>query len=237
LMAMIEQNVPIRERLDRTLQHGPFTLYVARSSLDELHKLAQQKSPKQDTFRSAWQWGLDECDMILEKDDIPDGDLSEFIGDNDDLSPPGRDVVSLITAKAQYFVCSQDEVLLDVLRNLGTAPLMRISRGVFLMENPSKSSQKKQKYEEGAKWTVAGTLQDQEKNLVSLVKENQRREREKSQHQSQERFDQQRPRYKKAKGPNPLSCKKKKREDTTSKQQSDGSEKKRKRRRKERETA
>ena len=42
LVAMLSQKVPLRDRLDRTLQHQAYTLLVTRTSLRELETLSKQ---------------------------------------------------------------------------------------------------------------------------------------------------------------------------------------------------
>ena len=200
LVAMITQKVPLRDRLDRTLQRQEYSLQVTRSSLNELEKLFQ--ASKKELFQQARQWGLDNSDKIIEDSDIPEHDT----GSNDDnLGLAGREILTLIKWKAQYLVCSQDESLLDALRLTGTTPVLRLSRGVLLLENPSKSSQNRATSQEKAKWSVGGSIREQEKKLVDHVKQSQRRDREQTQNDGFGRV-----RVKgKAKGPNPLSCKKK----------------------------
>jgi U3 small nucleolar RNA-associated protein 23 len=200
LAALITQKVPLRDRLDKTLQHQGYSLHVTRSALIELEKLFE--ASKKEEFQQARQWGLDNADNIIEEAAIPQQDTQQ---ETDILGVAGREILTLIQSKPQYFVCSQDEKLLDVLRSMGTTPLMRLSRGVLLLENPSKSSQIKATSQEKAKWSVGGSFREGEKKLVDHVKQDQRRERQQTQHIEVKRF-----RAKgKAKGPNPLSCKKK----------------------------
>jgi rRNA-processing protein FCF1 len=200
LAALITQKVHLRDRLDRTLQHQGYSLHVTRSSLKELETLFE--ASKKEEFQQARQWGLDNADNIIEEAAIPQQDMQR---ESDSLGLAGREILTLIQSKPQYFVCSQDEVLLDILRSMGTAPIIRLSRGVLLLENPSKSSQTKATSQEKAKWSVAGIVREGEKKLVDHVKQNQRRERQLTQHAEVTRF-----RAKsKAKGPNPLSCKRK----------------------------
>mmetsp|Transcript_32722 Transcript_32722/g.75333 ORF Transcript_32722/g.75333 Transcript_32722/m.75333 type:complete len:262 (-) Transcript_32722:139-924(-) len=203
LVAMTSQKVPLRERLDRVLQHKSFHLYVSRSSLTELEKMSKKDTPKKEALKQAWRWGLDECDEILEDARDEGGDGMEI---PDSLGVPGKDVVRLVSLeRSQYMVATQDEELLDFLRTMGNAPLLRLARGVLLLENPSKSSQRTALREEKSKWTVAGSITEHEKRLVDHVKDKQRREQE------QARASQPQRRVKrKAKEPNPLSCKRKK---------------------------
>ena len=215
LVAMLTQKVPLRDRLDRTLQHGKFTLYVTRSALKELEKLADLAPQNKEIFQQARQWGLDETDEILEI--VPKADI-----DNDQLGEPGKDVLKHVATHPGYIVASQDETLLDILRSNGSAPLLRLSRGVLLLENPSKASMQQASFVEKKKWTVAGSVTKQETALVDAVRDEQRIIRPKQSDYSQRRVS------KKPSGPNPLSCKSKKR---TTNDEAVG-ENKRKRRRK-----
>jgi U3 small nucleolar RNA-associated protein 23 len=215
IVHMLNQKVPLRERLDRTLQHGKFTLYVTRSALKELEKLEESAPEKnKGMFQQARQWGLDETDQILEN--VPQGDDI----DNDELGEPAKDILKHVVDHPGYIVASQDETLLHILRNKGSAPVLRLSRGVLLLENPSKASQQHASVVEKKKWTVAGSVNNAEKALVNHVRAEQRRPQQ-SDNSQQQRMS------KKAKGPNPLSCKSKKRPAGDDKM-----EKKRKRRRK-----
>ena len=212
---MLNQKVPLRERLDRTLQHGKFTLYVTRSALQELETLEESAPEKnKGMFRQARQWGLDETDQILEN--APHGDDIN----HDGLGEPSKDILKHVADHPGYIVASQDEILLHIIRNKGSAPILRLSRGVLLLENPSKASQQQASVVEKKKWTVAGSVNKAEKALVNHVRAEHRRPQQ-SDNSQQQRMS------RKAKGPNPLSCKSKKRPAENEKV-----EKKRKRRRK-----
>jgi U3 small nucleolar RNA-associated protein 23 len=210
LVAMLSQKVPLRDRLDRTLQHQAYTLLVTRTSLRELETLSKQtaasNTEKAELFAQARQWGLDYADSIIEDESE---NSNQDGGDNDDsaLGAPGKEILHLVRTKPEYFVCSQDEALLDVLRMTGTTPVMRLSRGVLLLENPSKAQQSRAKSKEKSKWTGAASVKEQEKKLVDHVRQNVRRERQEQQRSSTPHQEQRH--SKKAKGPNPLSCKKK----------------------------
>jgi len=115
------------------------------------------------------------------------------------------------TPKTKYFVASQDEELLDVLRGNGCVPVIRLARGsVLLLEQPSKVASVQASQEERKKWTVAGSVSEQERILVATVRDQQRQ-----QQQQKAPLSMPRRQHKKAKGPNPLSCKRKKDEKTT----------------------
>jgi U3 small nucleolar RNA-associated protein 23 len=208
LVAMITQKVPLKERLDRTLQHQGFVLHVTKSSILELEKLYQLS--KKEVFQQARQWALSNADHVIEEHEIPSNkhQTSSSVDKSTKLDKPGKELIDLIESKSQYIVCSQDESLLDLLRFLGIAPIIRLSRGVLLLENPSKSSHQRATTQEKTKWSVAGTVQDYERKLVDHVRDQTRKERELSRqdlaHKTQVRRV-----SRKAKAPNPLSCKKK----------------------------
>jgi U3 small nucleolar RNA-associated protein 23 len=206
------------------LQQKPFQLYITRSSLRELQTLSEQvtNETKKQLFCQARQWGLDECDVILEDKDIPTTAKASSRDDDKtlksnhtmlDLGQPGQDVLALVEQAAtlsshsrhaspvvdQYMVATQDEILLDTLRQLGMTPLFRLARAVLLLESPSKSAQAKFQTREHQKWTAAGTKPEQA--LVECVKAGQ---------ETIHAPPKQVRRKRKAKGPNPLSCKKRK---------------------------
>lgn len=210
LLQVVLQKVPLRDRISKMLQHHPYTLYVTRSSLKELEALAEQApETKKEALRQARQWGLDECDTILEAKDMPnDNVIAPDDTSANDLGLAAKDVLKLVSVKPFYLVASHDEGLLDLLRSLGTAPLMRLSRGVLLLENPSKSSQQKAASQEHKKW-FAGSVPKQEKALVETAhQQHKQKNNSEGQASAHTRVKQ------KAKGPNPLSCKKSKREAT-----------------------
>ena len=168
--------------------------------------LAKQDTPKSQLFRQARQWGLDNSDAIIEPSDIPplptDDDKEKSL--HQGLGEPSSNIVALIQSKPEYIVCSQDETLLELLRYMGMCPLIRIARGVVLLENPSKSSQRKASRQEATKWR--GSVNESEKKLISHMKERSRKDRQQEE-KSQRRHETRK--KSKAKGPNPLSCKKK----------------------------
>jgi len=118
--------------------------------------------------------------------------------------PPPQGVV-----QRTYIVASQEEDLLDGLRMLGTVPILRCANNasVLILENPSKKGQRTDSGREQLKWR--GALQNPaEKALVDAAWEAQKK---RSVHitgaaafESSKRGASNR-----AKGPNPLSCKRK----------------------------
>jgi U3 small nucleolar RNA-associated protein 23 len=198
VQAMVHK-VPIIERIEKLLQHARFTLQVARSSLKELEVLARHvPEAKRDAIAHARQWGLDECEII--EGDVPKVAIET---EGEDLGIPGQDIGKLVQSHAHsYVVATQDEALLNVLRNRGECPLLRLSRGVLLLENPSKAAQNRARYQEQKKYSHSAVNQS-ERQLAKSVKDETRQEQ-------QSMFQQTTRTKRKAKGPNPLSCKKKK---------------------------
>jgi U3 small nucleolar RNA-associated protein 23 len=218
LVQAVVHNVPIIERMEKLLQYSRFTLQITRSTLEELQVLARHaKDDKGDVMAQARQWGLDECE-ILEENDI---DKSVETTCETELGIPGQDIVKLVESQAHsYIVATQDETLLDVLRNSGQCPLLRLSRGVLLLEHPSKAAQNRAQYEEKKKYSHSAVHTSERELAKSAKQELRQQQQHTTTTTSSTRVK------RKAKGPNPLSCKKKQ------SASSDESAHKRKRRRK-----
>lgn len=217
LVQSILHKVPLVERMEKILQHSAFSLFITRSSLEELQVLTESvPEEKRNAIQQARQWGLDECE-IIEHASIP----NEEITVTEELGVPGTDIVKLVQSRTySVIVATQDETLLDVLRNTGLSPLLRLSRGVLLLENPSKAAQQRAQHYETKKYSHASVKKSEVLLAKSVREETRASQQEQEQQQPQSRVK------RKAKGPNPLSCKKKK---TT---QESSSSTKRKRRRK-----
>lgn len=205
-MQVVLHKIPLKERLSKVLQHSPFKLNVTRSALNELKTLAEHCANKDDTkqkaLQQARQWGLDECDGILEETDIPKSDCDNDESNTIDVGLVGKEIIRLVRSEETYFIATQDEILLDSLRHMGRSPLLRLSRGVLLLEQPSKVAQQRASLRERHKYR--NSIPSQERALVQHVRQEIRLSNT-AQHSSQ----QQPRRKRKAKGPNPLSCKKK----------------------------
>jgi U3 small nucleolar RNA-associated protein 23 len=225
LVAAIRQKVPVHERLGKTLQKTDFTFYVTRSALDELASLPG------DLFQQARQFGLDECE-IIERNAIP-GKMKEKkdAGDEKDhskeggsssssLGEPGDDIRHLVTDgnnRRGYLIGTQDEALSDALRELPYVPQLRLSRGVLLLEAPSAASRRQATSQERNKMVSGGGLvTKEEKEMVAAVREKDRAARKRKAEEARKAAaaggaghnDYDRRMKKKAKGPNPLSCRK-----------------------------
>jgi rRNA-processing protein FCF1 len=222
VVAVMKYNLPLMERLDRLLQHAAVHLFMTQSSVEELEKLKEHADADSDNkvlLERAHQWALKNCQGniltdIPSRDDCPSGYKSVW----DKLSAAGQDLLCLVASKSageqgkqNYFVASQDETLLDVVRNLGSVPVIRLQRGsVLLLESPSKVASQQDSREERQKWSGKGSVTEQEKKLVDCVKEQERRERRKEIDTIASTAAGGR-RKQKAKGPNSLSAKKSKR--------------------------
>jgi len=110
-----------------------------------------------------------------------------------------------------YILASQDAQLLDWARRGGEVciPIVRLARAVLLLEQPSKFAFQEDYKAERSKWRQgAGNVNEAENNLVELVKTEQKKEKQQATVQQPRQVIRRKP---KAKGPNPLACKKKKR--------------------------
>jgi U3 small nucleolar RNA-associated protein 23 len=226
IVAVMKYNLPLMERLDRLLQHAAVHLFMTRSSITELEKLKEHAAKDTDMsnkliLEQVHQWATRQCHNIITDADIPKrqdcvSSIKESVWEK--FSTAGQDLLCLVASaseqgKQKYFVASQDETLLDVVRNLGSVPVIRLQRGsVLLLETPSKVASQQDSREERQKWSTKGSVTEQEKKLVDCVKEQAKRERRKESDtaaagaaagSSNGR------RKQKAKGPNPLSAKKK----------------------------
>jgi len=244
LVAVVKYKFPLRERLDKVLQHDPFTLYATSSCLVELEKLkeaALHKKDQEQLLEETIDWARAECEILDEAPDF-DKETRGMLNHNypqmeETLSEAGVDLLKFClpstetsksssshhhpTGNHKYFVASQDESLLDILRFSGSVPCIHLARGsVLLLENPSKSGQMHATVEERKKWAASGTVRDEEKKLVAIIREEKRNEQ--AQQQPRQPIQQVR-KKRKAREPNPLSCKKR--------TKGDGSDESKKRRR------
>jgi rRNA-processing protein FCF1 len=136
-VAVMKYNLPLMERLDRLLQHAAVHLFMTRSSVEELEKLKDHADADADNkaiLEQAHQWATRHCQNILT--DIPSRqDCSSSIHKSvwDKLSAAGQDLLCLVASKSageqgkqKFVVASQDETLLDIVRNLGSVPVIRL---------------------------------------------------------------------------------------------------------------
>lgn len=238
LVAIVKYKFPVRERLDKMLQHDYFTMYTTKSVLEELEALKEPaQGEKKTLLEESLEFAQNECSLI---EDIPEFDTEtkdwlqyKYPAFEETLSAPGMDILKLALLSkpgdrtTKYFVACHDEDLLDILRRVGSVPCVRLARGsVLLLENPSKAGQRQATHDERKKWAASGSVRAEEKHLVEVVRAEKRSQQQNnSSSNNTNRIPQGQTRTKrKAKEPNPLSCKK-------SKGSNEESTKKRRRRR------
>jgi U3 small nucleolar RNA-associated protein 23 len=201
-VAAANVNIPVWERLQRLLQvkggdENSLRLYVCKSSLEEMEVLGKQaNNEKKESIQSALVWARENCTVL---DQFPEPERENQLPKayHKQLSTPAQELFRLATLET-YFLCSQDEVLLDLCRTRGV-PCIRLSRTVLLLEHASKAANKLAAKQERQK---VRSVTESEKQLVDVIQQ------ELKSKQQQQPLTQQRM-VKKAKGPNPLSCKKK----------------------------
>eukprot|EP00568_Trieres_chinensis_P007954 CAMPEP_0183308152 /NCGR_PEP_ID=MMETSP0160_2-20130417/20101_1 /TAXON_ID=2839 ORGANISM="Odontella Sinensis, Strain Grunow 1884" /NCGR_SAMPLE_ID=MMETSP0160_2 /ASSEMBLY_ACC=CAM_ASM_000250 /LENGTH=287 /DNA_ID=CAMNT_0025471915 /DNA_START=33 /DNA_END=893 /DNA_ORIENTATION=+ len=237
LVAAIRQKIPLRERLSKLLQGAKFELHVCRSALDELRDLAEahEKGNLGDVFHEARQFGLDECEIVEDGDIVPAS--ADGVGEGG-LGKPGEDILRLVSSYSDeegdekkagsvgampipnprcYLVGTQDESLSDAIRSLPLVPQMRLHRSVLLLESPSAASRRyaagsERRKELSGGAGLASSAVAKEREVVDAVRDQERTKR--AEEHRREVAEELRKagmdrRKKKAKGPNPLSCKKK----------------------------
>ena len=271
LAAVVKQKVPLHDRLSDTLQKEQFTLYVCRSALDELNLLPGE------LFQQARQYGLDECEILMEKSKKNDN-TSKDTSQNDDTDEttnnghekisteedpsPHNDILTLLNIKPDqfnqeyqvdkeypfnpqgYIIATQDDELSKQLRSIPKIPLMRImGRGVLFLESPSIASKRQSVWEERGKQIAGGVMNkavsEEERGWIDKIKQEKKQERleqvQRERVEQRRQYSYQERKKRKAKNPNPLSCKKRKTDDKKSKVTNNveaQSDKKRKRRKK-----
>jgi len=211
VIAVLKYKLPWQDRFDKLLQHAHFDLAVCSSTITEL-KALQAQTTDGSMFIEAIQWCKDNCEVI---DEVPS---KKDISSSDSLSEAAADILSVAVSanvsdetqqkhvdkpQKRYFCATQDEELLHQLRQY-TIPIIRLARGsVLLLEQPSKAAAGTVQRQERQKWTQVTT--EPEKKLVELVKQHNQETQKQSTQQQQPRHQRKKS---KAKGPNPLSCKK-----------------------------
>jgi hypothetical protein len=205
-----------------------------------LQGLEKRKHPKAEAFQQSLKWIEKECSVLQteQQDDVKkdNGD------DNDTTTQPSlspREAIKQHIIRKEdllhesdsgnsdqrrqvYIVATQDEQLLEELRSYGTVPIMRLANNsVLLLEHPSKQSQRTSEKKEKLKWTSA--LGEKEKKLVDYVKQEIKktttatattaRNTTAADNNNNMPPHLRRAKNKRAKGPNPLSCKRKRDDD------------------------
>ena len=217
LVALHQQKIlPIPERIDKVLQEYPqggTQYYILESTLQELStllpKLEESNHAKAIYFQQALEWARKECTVLTEDNSSRQQQppAPESSTDDDEAPSPAQNMVQFLrNAEQPYIAASQDEAVLDKLRFLGKVPIVRLANGsVLLLEHPSKASQQHDTRIEVKKWK--GPLGDNEKKLVDVLRQEQRKL--KTAAMAPPMPHERRRVAKKAKGANPLSCKKK----------------------------
>jgi len=225
VVTVLKYKLPLRDRLDKLLQHAAVHLTVCASTVAELKALQAAQTKEDAVFGEAIQWCREHCEVMEDAAGtlVSDDTKTPSSSSSSSLSKAASDILRIAvnanttnandtaknnnngdhhSYKKRYFCATQDEELLDQLRH-HPVPLIRLARGsVLLLEQPSKVAEGADRRQERQKWKQAAS--EPEQKLVELVKQQQRQE-----HQRQSSSAQQRQRHKgKAKGPNPLSCKK-----------------------------
>lgn len=227
VVAFTQHNLPMQERVERILQVNQSSLVfvTTESVFQEVSTLVEKSrdAEKKTALQQALDWMKQNCSKRI--DEIPATSLewAEATRGAEDhleeLSAAGRDLLTVLTdcngihdngdetekVAPPLLVASQDESLLHLARRSGKVPVIRLARGsVLLLEQPSNVAQQSEQHAEREKWTVRGSVQDQEKLLVDMVKQKERQEQRRS---STGPNPHERRKKRKAKGPNPLSCK------------------------------
>ena len=191
-------------------------------------------------FARARQFGLDECEIIegdvdsQEDDNIDDDYVAKrnskkalVVGSSgsDDFSGASKDILQLAIKGGNnsnaYFVATQDDALADALRAKPYVPIFRLGRAVLLLESPSSASRNATgTVEQGKLTSVGGTITAEERRLINTVKKKEQLKKRETMKEEQKILEKRsRDEYggafsmrkkKRAKGPNPLSCKSKK---------------------------
>ena len=236
VVAFAKHNLPLRERVERLVhsQH-PIVFVTTESVIRELNTLVDKckDDEKKAVLQKAHDWMVEHCAKRIE--DVPaiTVDWVNKSGKDyvEELSDAGRDLLTVLTdcnniqestsddadkVAPPLLVASQDESLLHLSRQSGKVPVIRLARGsVLLLEQPSQVAQHAEQQVERQKWTVRGSVPEQEKLLVDLVKQKERQERRRTTAAAPNPHERRKKR--KAKGPNPLSCKKRKDDKSKSK--------------------
>jgi U3 small nucleolar RNA-associated protein 23 len=201
-VAAMRMKIPVGERLVRLLQeHGDdkVRLHVTQSTLEELRTLADQATKHQEYFQEAHAWVQTHAQIVASIS-------SDSAASDPTLSETAQDILRVLSCKDEhalkYFLASQDEQLLHSARNRAI-PCLRLQRTVLLLEQPSKVAELQDRGLEKRKWK--DSVPEPERKLVSMIRSEQKQQQASS---SPHTGRPQRPK-KKAKGPNPLSCKRK----------------------------
>jgi hypothetical protein len=196
--------------------------FVTQEAVTELkrilEKLEKQKHDKAMSFQEALKFVRQHC-KVLKQQGVKETErdkTSENTGPCNEasssriitttaLSPHDALLRHIHQDHRVYVVATQDEILLNQLRGLGTVPIMRLANNsVLLLEQPSKASQNQAVGDELSKWK--NSLASAEKALVDVAVDH---IKQSSATTSKVTSPTKERKKRKAKGPNPLSCKRK----------------------------
>lgn len=250
VVAMFHQKIlPFKERMDRVLQttgaDGPNKYCITKAAVEELEMvyigLKGKNHSKADSFAQALEFIRNECIVLkITRGEEEEGN-NKKVGKkkaeetDEEKEEPKQSVQDALLEHIQedekpYIVASQDEKLLDTLRSKGTVPIVRLANNsVLILENPSKQGQMQFKGVERQKWKHS--LEGPEQELVEIARRQRRLAAKKA--IAEAAASQQRVKTK-AKGPNPLSCKRK--QDNDGKDNKESASKKRRLRAKKQKT-
>lgn len=193
LVAIHKFNIEILPRLD-TLLSNATKVCILPSTMTELTKLYEMSA--NENVKQALAWCKKHCLLLKEEEESPTTTSDVADEPTKDLSIAAKAMLRFVMKNPRYFVASQDTDLLRLVRRQ-TIPIIRLSRTVLLLEAPNAQHAPSERQT---------PLPAAEQELVRLV---QRQTQPPTSNDTTKRRTQQ-----KAKGPNPLSCKKRKQETT-----------------------
>lgn len=232
IVASFRFKVPIMERLRKIFQGDVFHFYTTPSVIQEMEGLLVQSSSSdnpehEELFQNALQFLNEEC-VLLSSEEEEEKEEKQTQTTNKGITKKlkhmnqvSNDIYNLTSSNKNsngYFIATQEEELRSLLRNLHSIhiPLIYINKtGIILLESPSTSSHTLASNVETHK--LSTTILSNEQELVHRIKtQNRKRKQEESKVTQQKQIVEGGMVYnggrgkKKAKGANPLSCKKKK---------------------------
>jgi Fcf1 len=194
--------------------------FITQEAVSEVREIAEslekRKHDKAVAFREALQFVRKHCTTLKTQESKTTNQTSPQEEDDKQgqekssstLSPQNALKVHIQQDSRVYVVATQDENLLDQLRSMGSVPIMRLANNsVLLLEQPSKASQKQAMGEERKKWKSG--LASSEQALVEVAKEQIKATIKTATKEEALPPTRERRKKRKAKGPNPLSCKRK----------------------------
>lgn len=214
--------------------------YASRAAAAAVDAKEESETNSINFFARARQFGLDECEILeAEVDSRVDDNIDDdyvakrnskkalVVGSSgtDNFSGASKDIFQLAIKGGNnshaYFVATQDDALADALRAKPYVPIFRLGRAVLLLESTSSASRSAAGTVEQGKLTSAGgTITAEERRLVNTVRKKEQLKKRETMKEEQKILEKRsRDEYggafsmrkkKRAKGPNPLSCKSKK---------------------------